>query len=264
MNLESSAIVPPRWPAVLVRIGLWLLGVALVLLILAGPLYRLGALPLRLALLALLAVMFLVIASFVLLLIGVIASSVRRVPHPAALSMVALLLSGILMLNFGFWAKRAFGVPPIHDISTDLDDPPDFADVIALREQSGAVNPPDYVRETKGRDGMINVPDAQRRAYPDLQPGLLNMPPAEAFAAADRAARSMGWDIVASVPNEGRIEATDTTTYFGFADDISIRVRASGPGSRVDVRSKSRVGMSDLGANAARIRRYLAELAEQN
>jgi uncharacterized protein (DUF1499 family) len=74
------------------------------------------------------------------------------------------------------------------------------------------------------------------------------------------AARAQGWEIVAAVPAEGRIEATDTTRFFGFKDDIVIRVKAEGAGSRVDVRSLSRVGKSDVGKNASRIRAYLIAL----
>jgi uncharacterized protein (DUF1499 family) len=262
VNSESSAAAP-RWPGRLLRIGLWLIGIALALLVLAGPLYRLGALPLSPALLGLVLAIATVAIGFLLLLVGTIVSLARALPHPSALALVALVVSGALLVNFGFWMKRAFSVPPIHDISTDLDDPPDFADVIPLRQQSGAPNPPEYVTELKGRDGPISVPDAQRKAYPDVQPARLPMPPAEAFVLADRAARSMGWAIVASVPNEGRIEATDTTLYFGFKDDVIIRVRADGAGSQVDVRSKSRVGLGDAGTNAARIHDYLDELAKR-
>ena len=67
----------------------------------------------------------------------------------------------------------------------------------------------------------------------------------------------MGWEIVASDPAAGRIEATDTTFWFGFKDDVVVRVAAAPDGSRVDVRSLSRVGLSDVGTNAARIRKYL-------
>ena len=70
----------------------------------------------------------------------------------------------------------------------------------------------------------------------------------------------MGWDLVASDPASGRIEATDTTFWFGFKDDIVIRVAAAPGGSRVDIRSLSRVGVSDVGTNAARIRKYLTAL----
>jgi uncharacterized protein (DUF1499 family) len=140
-------------------------------------------------------------------------------------------------------------LPYIHDNSTELDSPPRFVAVLPLR--SGARNSPDY-------DPAVAA--QQRSGYPDIAPLLLDRPPARAFEAAERAARAMGWDIVAVVPAEGRIEATDTTLLFGFKDDIVIRVAPHGSGSRVDVRSLSRVGESDIGTNAKRVRSYLQRL----
>jgi len=87
------------------------------------------------------------------------------------------------------------------------------------------------------------------------------VPPPVAFSRALEAAERMGWTLVANNPAEGRIEATDTTFWYGFKDDIVIRVTPAGAGSRVDVRSVSRVGRSDIGTNARRVRRYLAKLA---
>jgi hypothetical protein len=100
----------------------------------------------------------------------------------------------------------------------------------------------------------------QRSGYPDLHAAVLPLPPAAAFDAALAAAREMGWDIVASDAAAGRFEATDTTPWFGFKDDIVVRVTPEGRGCRVDVRSVSRVGRGDLGTNARRIRRYVAKL----
>ena len=85
--------------------------------------------------------------------------------------------------------------------------------------------------------------------------------PAETMQKAIDAARSLGWHVAASDAASGRLEATATTTFFGFKDDIVVRIRHEGTGSRVDVRSVSRVGLSDLGANADRIRKYLVKLA---
>ena len=82
------------------------------------------------------------------------------------------------------------------------------------------------------------------------------MPPAEALARAEREARALGWNIVAVEPKDGRIEAIAVTPWFGFRDDIVIRVKAALGGSRIDVRSKSRHGLSDLGVNARRIRAF--------
>jgi len=103
----------------------------------------------------------------------------------------------------------------------------------------------------------------QRAAYPDVQPVQLTEAPGVAYTRALRAAESMGWTIVAADSLEGRIEATATTTWFGFKDDVVIRLRAEGAGTRLDVRSVSRVGRSDVGANAARIRAYVKALEAQ-
>lgn len=142
-------------------------------------------------------------------------------------------------------------VPRIHDISTDTDNPPRYVAALPLRK--GAENPADY---------SADVAAQQKKAYPDIAPAMLDLPPAQAFTRAERAARAMGWEIVAVAPADLRIEATDTTLLFGFKDDIVVRVTPSGNGSRVDVRSLSRVGKSDFGVNANRIRKFLRQLAE--
>jgi len=100
------------------------------------------------------------------------------------------------------------------------------------------------------------------KAYADIETLVTDVPVAEMFARAEKAARDMGWEVVAAVPEEGRIEATDTTAWFGFKDDIVVRVATDGTATRVDVRSMSRVGKSDMGKNAERIRAYLAKVKE--
>jgi len=139
-------------------------------------------------------------------------------------------------------------VPRIHDITTDTDNPPKFVAVLPLRK---GLNPLEVSAEVIAQ---------QKKGYPDIAPATLDAAPAAAFERAERAARAMGWEIVATVPAEGRIEATDTSLLFGFKDDIVIRVAAQGAGSRVDARSVSRVGRSDFGVNAKRIRKYFASL----
>jgi uncharacterized protein (DUF1499 family) len=163
---------------------------------------------------------------------------------------VALVVALVALTGPLLFSRKVKTVPMIHDISTDTDDPPAFVAVLSRR--AGAANPPEY-------DGA-EVAAKQRAAYPDIQPIRLDDAPARAFERALAAARTMDWEIVASEPAEGRIEATATTRWFGFKDDIAIRVRPEGQGSRVDVRSKSRVGRSDLGANAARIRAFRQKL----
>lgn len=167
-----------------------------------------------------------------------------------AMSGVALVIA--LAAFAGPWTFRrtATRVPPIHDISTDTADPPAF--VAVLPRRAGAANKAEY--------GGEEIAAQQHKAYPDVQPLHLALPPAQAFDRALAAARGMGWEIVASAPEQGRIEATDTTAWFGFKDDVVVRIKPEAEGSRVDVRSLSRVGRSDVGMNAKRIRRYLERL----
>ena len=111
-----------------------------------------------------------------------------------------------------------------------------------------------------GNSEALATADAQRSGYPDIGPVDLAQTPAAAFDRALSVARAMGWTIVASDARTGRIEATATTAWFGFRDDVVIRVTPRGSGSRVDVRSHSRVGRGDLGANARRVRDFSARL----
>ena len=147
-----------------------------------------------------------------------------------------------------FWYRVAH-LPHIHDVTTDTDNPPRFVALLPLR--TGARNSADYDPATAAQ---------QRRGYPDLAPLMLDASPAQALQRAERVARSMGWDIAAVTPGAWRIEATATTLLFGFKDDIVIRVTWQGSASRVDVRSLSRIGGSDFGANAQRIRTFLGKL----
>lgn len=142
-------------------------------------------------------------------------------------------------------------LPYIHDITTDTEHPPEFVAILPLRKD--APNTATYAG--------AELAAQQQKTYADLKPLLLNLPVAQAYARALSVAQKMNWEIVANDASVGRIEATDTTFWFGFKDDIVVRVSASDEGrSRIDVRSVSRVGQSDVGTNAARIRRYLAAL----
>ena len=149
------------------------------------------------------------------------------------------------------WMLQARGLPPINDITTDLANPPAFVAIAPLR--ASAPVPASYA-------GAATA-EQQRRAYPDIVPIAVPIPPAAAYAKALATARAAGWTIVAAEAAAGRIEATVTTPWFGFRDDVVIRVTPDGGGSRVDVRSVSRVGRGDLGANAARVRAFAASMA---
>lgn len=189
------------------------------------------------------------LAAVVLGVLMLIVPATRR-GHGAWLVIAVLVGLGTAWVPW-HWLQQARSVPAIHDISTDTADPPPFVAVLPLRKD--APNSPVY--------GGPEVAAKQHAAYPDVKPLVLPIPSARAFELALAAAKGMGWTIDAAVPAEGRIEATATTFWFGFKDDIVLRVRAQGSGSVVDVRSESRVGKSDVGTNAARVRKYLAKLA---
>jgi uncharacterized protein (DUF1499 family) len=191
------------------------------------------------------------VAAAVLSIAGIVAALLaarRRVLLPAFIGLAL----GLVVVGIPWQMKlTAQRVPPIHDISTDTDHPPAFVAVLPLRKE--APNSADY--------GGPDIAAQQRAAYADLKPLVLNVPPDQAFGKALAAARGMGWDIIEVNPSEGRIEATDTTFWFGFKDDVVIRIAAADQGSRIDVRSVSRVGKSDVGTNAKRIRGYIDRLS---
>ncbi len=147
----------------------------------------------------------------------------------------------------------ARSVPAIHDITTDTSNPPQFDAVLSLRKD--ALNSAEY--------GGNALAEQQKKAYPDIAPLLLELPPVQVFERALTYAKTQSWTIVRADVAKLVIEATDTTFWFGFKDDIVIRITPEGNGSRVDVRSLSRVGRSDVGANAARIRKCMTALKKR-
>ncbi|HEY6864795.1 MAG TPA: DUF1499 domain-containing protein [Burkholderiales bacterium] len=164
-----------------------------------------------------------------------------------------LAIAGVVLGALGFgipWAYTAKRSAPINDITTDPANPPRYVDIAPLRASA----------PVKADYGGEETAAIQKKTYPDIAPALLDVSREQAYERALAAAKSLGWTIVAAVPAEGRIEATDTTLFMGFTDDVAIRVQAEGAGSRVDVRSHSRVGRGDFGTNAKRVRAFLAKL----
>jgi len=221
---------------------------AAVLLLVAGPGTRLDLWTFRTGFQVMRWAALLGLAGAALAIAMLIAPRTRRAGP------VPLLLALAIGLGVAFvpWngMRQARALPPIHDISTDTARPPEFVAILPLRAE--APNPASY--------GGAEVAQAQIAAYPDVRTLRTAARPSDAFDRALQAARAMGWQVVAADPATGRIEATDTTFWFGFKDDVVVRVEADGNGSRVDVRSVSRVGASDVGTNARRIRAYLREL----
>ena len=232
------------------RIGTWgaIAGSAAVVVAPLG--HRLGLLPLGLAF-ALVAVGFLVLVAGALLLI--VAAVRRRVtPGTERLAYGALAVAVIVIL-FPLSALISGGAaPPIHDVTTDTESPPTFVAAVALN----APGRTDYEGDA--------VAEQQRAAYPDIRPVTLPVDTGSAFDQALGAVERMGWELLEADPAGLRIEATDRTFWFGFSDDVVIRITDTGEsGSRVDVRSLSRVGGGDLGANARRVQALLAALTDE-
>ena len=231
-------------------LALFLALVSIGMLAATGPLYRAQVLGLAPAFTMLRWAIYGAIATLLVALVAIVIAMRRRTGM--TMPVIALVLVASAFALPVLKLLQASGVPRIHDITTDTERPPAFVSVVPLR--AAAPNSVEY--------GGPEIAAQQRQGYPDVQPVSLPVPPDQAFDRALAAARTMGWEIIASDPPSGRIEATDTTFWFGFKDDVVIRVAAAPNGSRIDVRSKSRVGLSDVGTNAARIRKYLAALKE--
>lgn len=230
------------------------LGVASALTLLAAPIgYRLGVLPLRTALLTILRWgAYGAAATVIVSLIGLGLTLMRRREARSGVSLaLTTLVLGAVLIGIPGRFRMGASKPPIHDITTDTQQPPQYVAVLPLR--ANAPNKTEYGGEA--------IAARQREAYPDVQPLVLEMAPAQAFERALATVRAMGWDLVEADAASGRIEATDTTFWFGFRDDVVVRVRPTATGSsRIDVRSLSRVGGGDVGTNAKRILAYLDAL----
>lgn len=232
----------------LVQISLLVVAAGAIALLVAGPGTRLGVWDLRTGFLLL---RWAAYAAAVGTLLTVVALFAARPRGTLLAAVLAALVAGAVTFAVPWeFRQRAQRLPPIHDITTDFDNPPQFAAVLPLR--AGAPNSAAYAGE--------EISAQQRAAYPDITPRLLDADAAACYERALSAARASGWDIVAADPSAGRIEATDTTFWFGFKDDVVVRVQRHGEQCRVDVRSLSRVGRSDVGKNAARVREYLRRL----
>lgn len=199
------------------------------------------------------------------------------------LAFAALLIAGLSFGRIAAFSGQASRLPPIHDVQTDWSNPilPSEA-LLAARAATDAGNPvvaaptvPDYAEARwPGTPGRL-VSELQEEAefdpavqedpvdapYPKLDSYMTGAAPDAAFEAILAIVNERGWDVVTANPGEGRIEATETSFWFDFKDDIMIRILPTEEGgSRIDVRSTSRVGLSDLGANAKRVRNLLDEI----
>jgi uncharacterized protein (DUF1499 family) len=232
-----------RWCSV----GTIIAGIGAVLLILGLAGGRTGLLPTMLAFMAYGIANVAFAVSILVILVGILLSK-----GTAASSRTWTLFAlAIVVIGMGASKMRdSSGAPGIHDITTDVNNPPAFNAIVELRKD--APNPPEYAGADTAKQ--------QQDAFPNLTTLEISKPANEVFLLAQQAAADMGWEIVAVDVAAGIIEATATTTWFRFKDDVVIRISASGMDTTVDVRSKSRVGQGDMGANARRIRVFLEAL----
>ena len=232
-----------RWSFKLALIGAMLLVVAVI-----G--HRLGVIDFRIALFGLVGGAALGMLAAFAGVIGMIVARKEKA-HGTSSAWFGLILGLLVTSPVLLTIYAASSVPPIHDITTDLQNPPEF--VTMLVERSASDNPLD-------RKNPTDLATLQQTAYPGLVPVLINQDASQVFDQVHSLVTVRGWEIVAASAQQGRIEATATTPIMGFKDDVVIRVRDEAGGTMVDMRSVSRVGQSDLGANAKRIEAFMADL----
>jgi hypothetical protein len=182
-------------------------------------------------------------------------------PRPKFQRWMGMLLAVALLGWLGSYYSAASGAP-LHDISTDLADPPQFQALI-MRADNFDMIPGADDSEMKGLNPQQRWVQLHQKTYGDIRSVRVSEPVSAVIAKADRLAKARGWDVALNLPAEGRLEATATSALFRFKDDVVLRVRPTenGQGSIVDMRSISRVGQSDIGVNAKRVRSFLADLS---
>lgn len=233
------------------RLLLLLIVVCAIAVVVSGPGYRLGWWSLPVAFTLLRWPAYIAVGAMIVALITAILTRPGTARRGFDVALAAIMIGAGIIIGPLVMMARASSVPAIHDITTDVDDPPEFVDVLPRR--SGAANTAVY--------GGPNIAALQKQAFPRIAPLELTVTPEIAFARALALVNESGWELVASNPANGRIEATATTPFFGFKDDIVLRIVKSTTGSRVDMRSVSRIGRSDIGTNARRIEEFLEQLA---
>ena len=221
--------------------------VAFLLVVLTGPLYKYDIIELGTVFTGFKYGIFTAVAALVLLSLQII---FKRNTLTLASAAIAVALSAVALGVPLSMLSKGKSVPPIHDISTDLINPPEFVVIAPLR--ADAPNPIAYAGEATAAQ--------QRQGYPELKTLSYLQSKAELVNAVEQAATNLGWELANTDTSEGVVEATDTTMWFGFEDDVVVRITDIGNKRLVDIRSKSRVGGSDLGKNAERIHGFIKEL----
>lgn len=201
----------------------------------------------------------LMMLTFVVTLIALILAVVLK---PRKDWLVALLCLAVPVIGMGFGKSmkaKAGSLPFIHDITTNTQDPPVFTQAIIDR-RAKCSNSLDYIGATIGKSATL-VSAAQVKAYPDVRTLVFSDSTDALYKRALSTVSALGWKLASSSEDTDIIEATDSSFWFGFKDDVVVRIRPSeGGGSILDIRSVSCVGGSDIGKNANRIRKFRDKL----
>jgi uncharacterized protein (DUF1499 family) len=201
--------------------------------------------------------LYLAVAVFIL---SMVASFImRKNKDKAHTARMAALIAILPIIGIGSQAFTAKSVPFIHNISTDTVNPPAFDKVISLRNEQH--NPLAFDgNKVLDKESGVTLAQVQNSAYPNVKTHISELAPQDAHAKAKSVAEALGWELVNSDPEAGIIEATQTTMIWGFKDDVVVRITATPEGkSAIDLHSVSRIGGSDLGANAKRIEAFLTQ-----
>lgn len=170
---------------------------------------------------------------------------------------MAALIAVVPIIGIGSQAFTAKNVPFIHNISTDIVNPPAFDKVVSLR--TAEHNPHQFLADSiANKETKQTLAELQQAAYPNVKTHMSELSIAEAHVKAKSVAESLGWELVNSDLEAGIIEATQTTFIWGFKDDVVVRISDVGGKTAVDLHSVSRIGGSDFGVNAKRIETFLA------
>lgn len=239
------------WPTVLAWVSVLTLFIAALLMGSAGPTYRWQLLELGEAFTLLRSGVYAAVTAILLSILLLITSSITRRLGTGLVAVIVI--AATLALLYPPWQQwqRAQQAPVIHDITTDMQNPPAFNALRNARE--AAPNAVDYPGEATARQ--------QQAAYPNVQPLVVTAPATTVLAAAQAEVEASGWRI--ATITENTIEATATTHWFGFEDDVVIRLTEQQDAVRIDMRSASRLGASDIGTNAQRIETFLTALHER-
>jgi fatty-acyl-CoA synthase len=199
-------------------------------------------------------------------LIGLVASLAGKRHRGAIVSILVLVAAGTGAGMLYSQSVLRAELPPINDVQTDWGNPVAFTEqALGAREAEGAVKVRDdaVIPEGSGKWSGKTFAEAQKGAaqYDDLKPLIVRAKPADATVAAANAAKRLGWDVMMSDPPAGQMEAVNHTFWYGLTSDIAVRIVPEGTGSRVDVRSTSRLPNADMGANAAQVKEFLDEIA---